>query len=221
MAAANITLGFTFTGIRDSSLSKPATDALVKVASDMAGGYKEELIVVATEDPGHGEAALAFESSIQDGNALAQQREDQPAAAPSTGRRLQQQQQAFALSDSSVGHLQHPAMQWAVVRAGPRRLLLQAAPQPPAAAAGFAASGDAALPTWLMYTKVAPGNTTALITELCLACNITAIASIAVGTDFAQRPCGLEVKAALTRAGMSIDDDKYAQILSVPPTVSC
>jgi len=223
VAAANITLGFKLTGMQgSSSLTKPATDALTQVASDMAGGYSPNLVTVSTTPPGSSidnPSGLVVEGSVQDASAgvvkrgkdLGQQG-SATAALSSAGRRLSQ----AALPPGHHGHLAASSVLMSPAVLLPRRLLLQAAAQP-SAPTSSSSSGSNAMPIWLQYARVAPGNTTALLTELCAACNITA--TVPVGFDFAPQPCGKAIRAALVDAGMPVDADEYAQILTVPPTV--
>lgn len=221
VAAANITLGFKLTGMQgSSSLTQPATDALTQVASDMAGSYTPKLITVSTTPPGSSIAnpsAMVVGGSLQEASAGVVKRgkdlgQQGPATAPpnSAGRRLS----AAAFASAHQGHRAASSVLVSPAVLLPRRLLLQAAAQP---AAPASSSSSSAMPIWLQYARVAPGNTTALLTELCTACNITA--TVPVGFDFAPQPCGKAIRAALVDAGMPVDDDKYAQILTVPPTV--
>jgi hypothetical protein len=234
VAAANVTLGFEFSGIESQMPSTAATAAIKKTASDMAGGYNEQLITVSTAAPAQSQqgSQVAFEGSLQDatGSASVVKRGKdlgQPATVPpvapaaAAGRRLQHAD--GLLPDQLSAYLDQGSMPLPlplplVASILPRRLLQDkstAAAETPAAGAG---STRAPVPVWLIYKHVAPANTTTLLTELSLACNVTP--TVAVGFDFAPQPCGRDVKAALEGAGVKTHNASYAQILVIPPSVS-
>lgn len=224
-------MGFTFTGVEADSLSPAATAAVKQTASHMAGGYSQQLITVSTTPPAASQAGsqVELQASVQDASTdtpgVVKRGKDlggPAAAAAAAGRRLQQQQQphtggaavpsqlaAFLDGGGSLQQLPEGALSLSL----PRRFL-----QGAARAAAAKAAGGTPLPVWLLYKHVAPANTTALLMELCSACNVTP--SVAVGYDFAPQPCGQDLKAALEAAGVKVNDDSYSQLLAVPPTVS-
>jgi hypothetical protein len=229
VAAANVTLGFKFSGVETETLSAAATAAIKKTASDMAGGYNEQLITVSTAAPAQSQqgSQVAFEGSVEDaaGSASVVKRGKdlgQPAIAPpaaAAGRRLQRADglvpdQLSAFLDQGSTQLPLPL----VASTLPRRLLQDKSATAAKAPAAGGGSMGAPVPVWLIYKHVAPANTTALLTELSLACNVTP--TVAVGYDFAPQPCGRDVKAALEGAGVKTHNDTYAQILFIRPSVS-
>lgn len=228
VAAANITIGFTFTGVEADSLSPAATAAVKQTASNMAGGYSQQLITVSTTPPAASQAGsqVELQATVQDAStdapAVVKRGKDLggPAPAAAAGRRLHagsaavlSQLAAFLDGGSS---LQQQLPEGALSLSLPRRFLQGAASATAAKAAK--AAGGTSLPVWLLYKHVAPANTTALLMELCSACNVTP--SVAVGYDFAPQPCGQDLKAALEGAGVKVNDNSYSQLLAVPPTVS-
>lgn len=231
VAAANVTLGFEFSGVETKTLSAAATAAMKKTASDMAGGYSQQLITISTAPPAQSQqgSQVAFEGSVQDatGSASVVKRGKdlgQPAAAPreaAAGRRLQRADGLLpnhlsAFLDQGSLQLQLPLPLAASTL--PRRLLQDTPAAGPLAPAAGAGSTGAPMPLWMIYKHVAPANTTTLLTELSMACNVTP--TVPVGYDFAPQPCGRDVKAALEGAGVKMDNDSYAQILFIPPSVS-
>lgn len=238
VAAANVTLGFQFDGIDGDTLSPAAAAALKHTASEMAGGYSEQLITVSTVPPAQllngnqvelqatVEDAPAATSVVKRGKDLGQPTEAPPAV--TAGRRLHGAGSALPAALAGFlaqGNTQQPAVSVAMIStpALPRRLmqdaaylLLQDIPQP--AKSPPVRKGNS-VPVWLMYKHVAPANTTTLLLEFCTSCNVTP--TVAAGFDLAPQPCGVEVKAALEGAGVQLVDDSYAQLLTIPPTVSC
>lgn len=201
VAAANITMAFTFSGVPPNSLTPAATNALRTTASVMAGGYNPSLIAVSGSPP----ERISSESFI--GFAAHSSQDDLSDVVVKRGKDLGRPVAAGTQVQASV--VQGTPQATAV--STPRRLLL-GTPLP-------APSGPStSLPVWLTYKYIAPGNITSLLAELGMACNITA--AVPVGFDLAQKPCGKQIRAALTAAGMSIDADSYAQTLLEPPAVS-
>jgi hypothetical protein len=228
VAAANITMGFTFSGVNSSSLTPAAEEALKEAASDLAGGYSKSLITVSTSPPAAATSSqMEGKVQVQDTPDVVKRGKDlgQPAPALGTanGRRLQQAAEvSWQQGVLEVSGSQHMRQRAAVASALHRRLLQSAsaaaAAAPPAAPAASSSSSSGELSVWLLYKHVAPANTSTLLTELCMSCNITPTA--AAGTELTSRPCGVEVREALVGAGVGVDDATYSQTLSAPPTVS-
>lgn len=235
VAAANVTLGFQFDGIDGDTLSPAAAAALKHTASEMAGGYSEQLITVSTAPPALSqngnqvelqatvEDAPAATSVVKRGKDLGQPTEAPPAV--TAGRRLHGAGSALPATLAGFladGNTQPPAVTMPSTPGLPRRLMQDAAylllQDIPSPAKSPAVNKGNSVPVWLMYKHVAPANTTTLLLEFCTSCNVTP--TVAAGFDLAPQPCGVEVKAALEEAGVQLVDDSYAQLLTIPPTVS-
>jgi hypothetical protein len=223
VAAANISMGFTFTGVNSTSLTPAAQEALKEAASDLAGGYSKSLISVSTTPPPAGSSSqMEGKVQVQDAPDVVKRGKDlgQPAPALGTvnGRRLQQAAGVLLQQGTLGGPRSQHMRQRVAAAAVHRRLLQSAAPAAPAASTSSSTSGSGELSVWLLYKHVAPANTSTLLTELCVSCNITPTAP--AGTELTSTPCGVEIREALVTAGVAVDDATYAQTLSAPPTVS-